>query len=154
MKQYFAFSRHDNSFIVCAENKKALEAKIDAIRERHPDFYETHLKSGYSIVQAESIAQAKKAKKELSYDLPLFKQSDRRYEVYLFDGENMQLEETVYSLREALDLFRDRPEVSGEIVSLTDSGEPLKTFSMQEIRRELEELHREMIRRRKKLDLF
>ncbi|MGH1365139.1 MAG: hypothetical protein ACRBF0_16380 [Calditrichia bacterium] len=154
MKQYFAFSRVDNSFIVSADNKQDLEKKVDAIRARHPEYYETHLRSGYSIVQANSIAAAKKAEKKLSYDLPLFKQSDRKYQVFLFNGEEMQLEKTVDSLTDALAVFNENPESAGEIVSLTDSGEPLKTYSMSEIQRELDILHREMIRRRKQLDLF
>ncbi|MEL6821579.1 MAG: hypothetical protein AAFP70_07460, partial [Calditrichota bacterium] len=64
MKQYYAFSRVDNSFIVSADNKQDLEKKIDAIREKHPEYYETHVRSGYAIVQAKSMAAAKKAEKK------------------------------------------------------------------------------------------
>ncbi len=154
MKQYYAFSRVDNSFIVSADNKQDLEKKIDAIREKHPEYYETHVRSGYAIVQAKSMAAAKKAEKKLSYDLPLFQQSDRKFQVFLFNGEEMELEKTVDSLNDALAVFNENPDSAGEIISFSDNGEQLKTYSMSEIQRELQALHREMLRKRKQLDLF
>lgn len=77
MPKFFAIARSDNSYIVNAETVEELNARIDEIREKYRDYYLKYIAPGYYVVQAENIKEAKAAKKEVSYDLPLFKMPAR-----------------------------------------------------------------------------
>lgn len=73
MQKFFALARSDNSYIVNAETMAELYEKIDDIREKYRDYYHKYIAPGYYVVKAENLKEAKSAKKEIFYDLPLFK---------------------------------------------------------------------------------
>ncbi len=73
MRKFFAITKSDNTYIVDAETREALEQKIDEIREKYTSYYKKHIEPGYYIVQARNIKEAKEKKQHVTFDLPLFK---------------------------------------------------------------------------------
>ena len=136
MSKFFAIARSDNSYIVNAETAEELNARIDEIREKYRDYYLKYIAPGYYVVQAENLREAKSAKKEVAYDLPLFKTPVMEYRIYSAGPENgeLELQETTANLQSALEWFKARPGESGQIVVANSAGETVKVYSESMIR--------------------
>ncbi len=79
MQKFFAITKSDNSYIVDADTREELEKKIDEIREKYSAYYRKHIEPGYYIVQARNIKEAKAGKQHVTFDLPLFKNTQKEW---------------------------------------------------------------------------
>lgn len=124
-----------------------LYAKIDDIREKYRDYYQKYIAPGYYVVKAENLKEAKSARKEISYDLPLFKVPAMEYRIYREapeDGESLPLNITS-TLEQALDWFRTHPEETARIVVTDSSGDTVKIYSAKLVREKIENLSAENV---------
>ncbi len=157
-KKFFAKAKIDNSFIVSAETREALQQKINDIREKHEDYYKKFILPGYYVVEAKNIKESKSGKGSLSFDLPLFNASDFEYQVRTFPGASAQpqLLTKCPTLEEALGYFRDDTELEGDIVVSNIAGEIIKSYTLEKIREMIAEIDEEERRKNngKQLRLF
>ena len=152
--KFFALAKSDNSLIVSADTRDALNTKIEEIRRQHPAFYKKHILAGYFIVEAADVRHARAAKKKPSFDLPLFRVSDDLYVATIDCPDEEEPERwECQSMDEALDLFEERPAVTGTIC-YTTRGELVKKYDTRQIRDEIEARIVRRKKNRKQLKLF
>ena len=136
MPLYYALAKSDNSFIVSAETREGAEQKLNAISKKHGSFYQKNIATGYYIVRADSLKEAKTAKKHISYDLPLFTTTGNEFFVFEETGDDSDgtLMETCSSLDDALNYFKNKPNITGTILLKDLSGKQIKEYKNTEIR--------------------
>jgi hypothetical protein len=136
LPKYFAIARSDHSFIVHADTREELITKIDEIRDKYYHYYQKYIAPGYYVVQAETLREAKAGRKQLLYDLPLFKAPVLEYRIYrqvAETGETVLLDISA-TLQQAKDWFKAHPEENGQIVVVNGAGEVVKIYSPETFR--------------------
>ena len=157
MKKYFSFAKADNAFIVSADSREELTEKIIAIGKKHPAYYHKHVESGYYVVQAASLGEAKKSgEKELAFDLPLFRSEPPKYRVFTWDDSEDEalLMDEFPGLREALHSFEGNIPEKVKIVLINAEDDSLKTLYREDIVKAIEAMDRDDRRNRRQMTLF
>jgi hypothetical protein len=113
-----------------------LITKIDEIREKYYHYYQKHIAPGYYVVEAENLKEAKTGRKQLLFDLPLFKAPFLEYRIYRHvseTGETVLLNVAV-TLQQAKEWLKAHPDENGQIEVVNSAGEIVKVYSPDKIR--------------------
>ena len=144
-RKFFAMAKIDNSFIVSAETEEALTQKITDIREKHPEYYRKFVVPGYYVVEADSIRNSKTGSRSLAFDLPLF--TTATFEYLLMDAipgtSDFAVAGTFPTLQLALQQWREKSPVAGQIRVRDNTGTIVKSFDQSQIAELLEKQEQE-----------
>lgn len=154
MKKFYAIAKLDNSLIVSADSESLLQEKIREIRTTYPDFYNKYVVSGFYIVNADDVRQAKGNKSQITYDLPLFAAPEMGYFIYDIQEDDPDPICKKSNLRAALAYCQEQDQRILKIVVKNANNEVIKILDDAAIRSAIEEQTLADKRNRKQLNLF